>query len=1473
MDMLRTIARLVTGTLLVLALGLGLALQVPAVQRWLGGEVAGVLSHKIGSAVSIGHVQVALNGRIVVQDLGVSDRQGDTLLQASRVAARLSLWPLMHGQVRIGTAQLFGARVHLRQELPDSATNLQFLIDAFASNDTTPSHLDLRIGQVLVRRTSLSWDQAWKPQTPGRFNASHIQLSGVNLTAELDALTPDSLNIEIKRLEARDHSGLQITGMKAQLVADRDGATLSNLSLEMPGSQLTIPLATLSSEKHGAKALPANAQAQLQGTICTADLAPLLPALAKQPVTAQIYATAHLHKGTLTVNPLTINEQQGRARLQAQISLSGLDTGGDALCLKADISQLIADVQLAQPFTQAPIVNHLGRVTASGPLEWSPRQTSGKLNVQTKFGSLNAEGMRRSDGWLEATIKTDGLNLKDLLQGTAKVPVNNVMATVTAKGNPKEKMSVSLGAPLLEMGATQLRNVQAEGVIAQHNKHYSASVSVSDPSLLVNGEADIDLRRHRLQTDIYIDNLNPHALALSKKHEGESYSGHIHADLQGANWQNPGGILHINSLTQYTPADTLRMGDIHITSHPADGERHMRLISPWLEAQLDGRFNLHYLADNIMQIVHEYVPTVSAHASHPSSGDDWASFQLRLADATPLRRMADIPLSNQRPINLLASMNAATNSLMLEISAPDASYGSEHLQNTDLRLEANHDSLRSSLQTQRVMKNGSLDIRLETNGADHLFTNELSWDNHSEPVIRGTISVENSFSTAPDGKPVMWARMKPSNLVMADSLWQVEPGALSYHNGVLHVDSLHIHSSEHGIALRGTASSLPTDTLRADLQGIDLQYIFSFINFNAVEMQGQATGQVIGTQLFGQPYADAFLKIPHFHLNGADMGLLDTYVNWGKQPYSIYIDGVLTNMDEQGGGGLISGYITPKKTVSYHGLELDIRADRLNVGFINKYTQNIFDRMEGRASGKARLFGAFKELNVEGDLNVDEGSLGVPFIGVRYHLLNDSVHLRPGVISFQNATLYDPHGNPQIAGHRATVNGRLEHDHFSNLRYDIDIQGDNMLAYDLGRTSGYDFWGHVLADGRVGISGEPGRIDIDIQATPLRGTTFTYNITTPDYVRENTFVEYSTELEPPPLDSLPTGDNAPQIPQELITNDMHINFDLDITPQAEMNILMDTKAGDKITVNGEGSLRAQYHNKGTFKLYGTYTINRGVYGLTLQNIIRKDFNITDGSTITFAGDPMQGQLNVRATHTVTGVSLNDLSARASFSNTAARVNCILDITGQASQPHISLDFDILNVNEDEEQMIRSLVSTEEERNMQVIYLLGVGRFYAYEYQNQSQSQSSTMMNSLLSSTLSGQLNQLFQNIIGHRNWNVGANLSTGETGWSDIDVEGAVQGSLLNNRLLINGNFGYRDDATNAKQNNFVGDFEVQYHLTPNGSVSLKAYSETNDRYFTKSSLITQGVGVLLKKDFLNMKDLFTTRRKNKKAKKSEKQE
>ena len=184
-------------------------------------------------------------------------------------------------------------------------------------------------------------------------------------------------------------------------------------------------------------------------------------------------------------------------------------------------------------------------------------------------------------------------------------------------------------------------------------------------------------------------------------------------------------------------------------------------------------------------------------------------------------------------------------------------------------------------------------------------------------------------------------------------------------------------------------------------------------------------------------------------------------------------------------------------------------------------------------------------------------------------------------------------------------------------------------------------------------------------------------------------------------------------------------------------------------------------------------------------------------------------------------------------------------------------------------MVYSLINSEEEMNQQVLYLLAVGRFYSQGANNSAategaaqHSQASLAMQSILSGTLSQQINNVLNTVIDNADWNIGANISTGTEGFNNAEYEGLLSGRLLNNRLLINGQFGYRDNPNAATS--FIGDFDLRYLLVPNGNLAVKVYNLTNDRYFTRNSLTTQGLGLILKKDFTNLKDLFGRRRAGK---------
>ena len=170
------------------------------------------LSKKLGVPIRIGSVDIEWLNKIVLEDLYLEDQQGQTLFEADHVAAGLDLWPLFQGRLVFTTARLFGFTLNLNKATDKAPLNLQFVIDAFASKDTTKkkSDIDLRFNTILIRRGQFNFHVADAKTTPDKFNAKHTEVKDINATISIRALSKDSINATIKKLSLEEKSGIKL---------------------------------------------------------------------------------------------------------------------------------------------------------------------------------------------------------------------------------------------------------------------------------------------------------------------------------------------------------------------------------------------------------------------------------------------------------------------------------------------------------------------------------------------------------------------------------------------------------------------------------------------------------------------------------------------------------------------------------------------------------------------------------------------------------------------------------------------------------------------------------------------------------------------------------------------------------------------------------------------------------------------------------------------------------------------------------------------------------------------------------------------------------------------------------------------------------------------------------------------------------------------------------------------------------------
>jgi len=321
---------------------------------------------------------------------------------------------------------------------------------------------------------------------------------------------------------------------------------------------------------------------------------------------------------------------------------------------------------------------------------------------------------------------------------------------------------------------------------------------------------------------------------------------------------------------------------------------------------------------------------------------------------------------------------------------------------------------------------------------------------------------------------------------------------------------------------------------------------------------------------------------------------------------------------------------------------------------------------------------------------------------------------------------------------------------------------------------------------------------------------------------------------------------------------------LEANPKATIDMIMDPVAGDKISGYGKGNLQIQYGTKLPLKVLGNYRIEHGKYNFTLQQLFLRNFEIQDGSLVVFQGNPYTAELNIKAVYTI-NANLEDLDPQLIENKRSARnnvpVSCVLLLTGPLDHPSVAFDLDLPGATEELARQVKSYIRTDDMLNRQIVYLLVFSRFYSPPENMRDNYATANSNLSYLTSTLSTQISSLLGLLNTNDNFHVGTIFHQSNKGaQTATELDLLLSGQLLNKRLSIYGNFGYSNNPYIENQNRFplIGDFDLEYKLTNTGDIRLKGFNHYNYRnYYSITPEMTQGIGILFRKDFNHWFDLL----------------
>jgi len=315
---------------------------------------------------------------------------------------------------------------------------------------------------------------------------------------------------------------------------------------------------------------------------------------------------------------------------------------------------------------------------------------------------------------------------------------------------------------------------------------------------------------------------------------------------------------------------------------------------------------------------------------------------------------------------------------------------------------------------------------------------------------------------------------------------------------------------------------------------------------------------------------------------------------------------------------------------------------------------------------------------------------------------------------------------------------------------------------------------------------------------------------------------------------------------------MDINIDLEVTPDAEVQIIFDSKVGDKITGSGSGMLNITLNPRGEFKISGDYIIENGDYLFTAGNLLNKKFIVDNGGRIMFNGDIDNAEIELKAIYKNLEASLSPILGDTYSKR--VRVEPQLYLSGKLFNPIVKFDIILPNSDEETKTLVRNAITSEEELNRQFVYLLVMNSFY---YAGSATSTGTSAMavttTEMISTQLSNWLSQISNDFDLGFVYRPGSSNNNLDINPQELQV--ALSTQLLNDKVILNGNLDVMGtSAASSNTGQIMGDFDAEIKLTER--LRLKVFNRVNDIY-TGLGPYTQGIGILFTKDFNKLSDLF----------------
>ncbi len=1436
------------------------------------------LSSGVGANMKIGKVDYRLPATLKLEDIYVEDRQQDTLLYVHEVYARLRIRDLFDNVVNIQKTRIDGAYLNLHDN------NYAFLSPLLQNNQSD---------SLPVLKTLITAPNIEVSDTRLRYDDYYVNVHDLQL--KLNVWAYDTLNVELKDLQgeyiyqphlANNIQPLTIKHLHTEVLAGAELFRIPDLQLRLPHSSINLDDIILTFpdilwDGFSKKMLDETAS-QIQVflklddlTFCPKDFAMVVPELSVLDEPLHIQAQMKGRLDSLVLHQLNAYYNHQHV-LAADVVVRGLpdlnNTYVNAHCrdfyVNAGIIQdAISDIT-DTPFNLPASVRNLGAVHYRGQLCGMAQELTLRGAFRTALGAITTDGDLRFDSTFTSLTFQGGLGTKGFHLG--RVLGNEDVGDISLDVNTSLKLTPTQLQAQVKTLISEFtfreytyRDIALQGHAT--NTGYAGAVTINDSNIVFSSKVNAEQQgdHYALNLEMGLEKCLLGPLHLSKRYTDASVATQIKGHATFSSIEDLNAELVVNSLSLRNGADSIEMSELKFT-HQAT-EDHSKLIqitSDYLAGTLTGQLEYTTLLTTIEKQAIRYMPQLFGKQTRqrilakPSNNN--FRFYLYGRELKHLQRVLKLPVRISDYPVMKGYVSEESNHWVLQGYIPSLNTGKQKIEDitfaTDnLGERANVDFSAKAGYTKLVLhsfaQEDSCRLALSIKNVDP-HRDDSTWHPvqsseltllQQESFIEGDVMMSAHF-TQYAGYPLVDVHLYPSYLQYGDSVYHIDDARLSYcvADTLLTVEHFRIGTRTQFIEAQGTGSPAPEDELSVQLGQLEAGY---FINFllptNALTVQGKVTGWAKAYSLFSAPAVEAEVEMKNAGLNGYPIGDATGKLTLDRSNYNIIID---ADVEEEGRHvAHMDGLV---ETLGAKNWGLDIYPDSLSVAFINHWTNGFIDQIEGRAYGEVNVFGYDKMTWVTAKAYADSVGLTIPYTGCRY-FVSDSVFLDSTAIRFPDMVLTDVEGNTLL------VDGVLNHDeYFKDFKFNIFARPNNALVFSLPYQQGEMLSGKTYASGEVYIGGDEELVTLNATARTMGNSHFRFNVSYASSASDNSFITFYDRNDVSQWKQEDDDDLDFGKPEQTQSTRFKMALNVDIQPNLLFGLVLNERTGDEIKARGDGAITIGYDDQTEIiSMLGTYTVQSGTMGFTVGNMIRRDFTLVDGGQIVWSGAPEMPMLDVTANYLVTA-SLKDLFGSDVTSVATSRTNIpvttSINLKGTLDNPQIRFALSLPQSEQEIADKVKTIINTEEMLMRQVIYLLVFGRFYTPDYMASTNTMGTNEMYSLVSSTITGQINNWIGKLTDA--FSMGVNVrKDGQGAQASYEAEAKFQLQPID-RLIINGDLGYRyNDITNRP---FFGDADVEYMLTKNGKFRVKAYTHMVDKYSLRQASTIQGVGFVFKHDF-----------------------